>query len=70
MPSLEDPAEQSTDLENASTLLGRLPRVSVLDSTESTVPGLWRTGQRRVTPGLWARTHNSKPQVVSEARLP
>lgn len=40
---LDQPPEQSTHLGKASALLGRFPKPSLLDSTESMVPGRWRT---------------------------
>lgn len=45
--SLEEPADQNTDLGNASTLLGCFLRLSLLDNTESIVPGLWKTGTEK-----------------------
>ena len=56
---------ESTDLGNESMLLGRFPKDSLLDNTESTVSGLWGQGQRQVILGLWSRTQGAqKPQTT------
>ena len=66
-PRPEEPMEESTDLGNASTLLGRFPKFSLLDSTESTVSGLWGQGKRQVTFGLWSRTQTIRATGCSKA---
>ena len=56
--------EESTDLGNASTLLGRFPRFSLLDNTESTVSGLWGQRERQVTLGCGPGHRQSEPQAA------
>lgn len=70
-PCLEEPMEESTDLGNASTLLGRFPKFSLLDNTESTVSGLW--GQGKKTGYIWAAvqdTDNQSHRLLEGLRLP
>lgn len=68
---LEETVEESTDLGNESMLLGRFPKDSLLDNTESTVSGLWGQGQRQVILGLWSRTQkNQSHRVLRSLRLP
>ena len=63
-PCVEEPMEESTDLGNASTLLGRFPRFSLLDNTESTVSGLWGQRERQVTLGCGPGHRQSEPQAT------
>lgn len=66
--------EQSTDLGNASTLLGRFPKISLLDNTESTVSGLWRAETEKGYKGYtWGDDPGHRQitlQAISNARLP
>ena len=56
--------EENTDLGNASTLLGRFPRFSLLDNTESTVSGLWGQKEKQVTLGCGPGHRQSEPQAT------
>lgn len=64
---LEETIDQITDLGNASTLSVCSLKFSVLDNTESTVPGLWGTEtEKDDTRVVVQDTDKSKLQGISE----